>query len=169
MPGNLIPFSSPYKSTFNTALSDSDGGINQAGNYSVIPGVFTLAPAANETFVITSLLWSLTATGLFKYNGYASSNSSLTNGVLYERSLNGEVVVSITFNENDNFSSYSSEFNLTSYDANAQNLRVGYDFTRLDKYGGVLYGKDGDFLKVTIRDDLSYFYDQTVTAAGYVI
>lgn len=151
---------------------DGDGGGSRAGNVdgSVTPVVLKLAPGAGEVFVITRLFVTIADSGTFNTSTYGALATLGTGldfaihdgvGVVVDL-LNGESI-----KQHRDWDTAGGSTFLAVFGGGDPYVTVSWSF--LDNGNPLrLVGDDGQYLAVTINDDLTGLTGHSFVAHGYV-
>jgi hypothetical protein len=163
---------------FLSTGGDASGTVNQAGDYSVTPGLFYAQAhlAANEILLVHQLVIVIADNGTFNLNDYGAITNGLANGIEIVQSING--VESDFLGHADtgtsglrpkhNFEWLSfADAVLTSFASGDYALRVKLDLAGATGTPYQLNG--GDYLGMRVSDNLSALVSQLGCIYGTLV
>lgn len=164
--------SSGRKKPFSRYCSSdgSPGGEGHMGvNGSITPVEFYVAPEPGEIMVVDHVAVVLSDNGVPAHNDYGNIPGPLPNGTVFFTVINGvyQQLVSV-FNENDDFVSTSSSFDLIDF-SNTVRMLVYRNLVSDYSEGVKLNGDNGDRFGVKIQDDLTTLLEHKCKIKGSLL
>ena len=144
-------------------LEKPGGGENMLINGSVTPVVFSYSPPTGETVAMQELLIVFTADD-FSFDGASfGPNAILTNGIKLEVSIDSVVTEIFNIKQNEDYIRIPGRIPLVNNTGPKDLLGVSFQFGGLIK----LVEADGDYIAITIRDNLTSVKYKYLTGTIY--
>jgi len=156
-------------SQFLDTVGDGSGTTSAIGDYSSVPGVFKISPAAGEVFSIARMLVYIEDAGTISADEYGNL-AALTNGVKVSGFRDSVEQVALTGQVNIKT---NSQWGRICYDSNPLTYGNGNNIIvarwTFSKSGRpiILQGDELDDLRVTLTDNLTGLIDHTFLVQGF--
>ena len=147
-------------------IGDGSGSISQNVDGSTIPVVFKVAPASNEIYLISRIIFLIRDNATFDSGGWgALGGTPLTNGCVLSKKLNGVQYAAFNLKSNADIAGICFDISKNSWGAGDEFLSARFTFTKLGDPIRLI-GANGDEIIFTINDNLTGLVDQYVVAEG---
>ncbi len=151
------------------SIGDGTGTINMNVNGSVTPVVFRLKPPVDKVYRLAQWTIIIGDSGAFDAGGWGNNGGThLPNGVILQLVKNGVVTNFVTpLTCHCDIASITSDFNHHAFGSGNEFIVAKWVLTESGQYIR-LDGANGDELRITVRDDLTFLVRQEVLASGYI-
>lgn len=143
------------------------------GDYSLSPTFFQIGPPNNEVWVVNRIILKIQDDAGFRAEGYAANASPLTNGISFERGVDGVDEPIDDFTDGDPIASNGCWAHFC-YDVSYNSWGAGDNFLSarwtLDRhgFGAILDGNKNEVFRARVSDNFTGIVEHLIVAEGFI-